>query len=106
MIRRTPRVKETMVRILALAIKFLNTPDLPLVSSPHRPTDLARFLETCASLLSADGRLQEKSYVLDDLQLAANYLCHPKVARHPVPQGALTPLELASYLREMVRDLK
>ena len=44
--------------------------------------------------------------MLDDLQLAANYLCHPKVARHPVPQGALTPLELASYLREMVRDLK
>lgn len=102
-VRRTPKIKEAMVRALNLAIEYLNHPDMPRLSGDHGPTDIARYLQTCTGLIEAPGKLEEKKYILGDLQLAADYLDNPEVAKLPF---AVRTTNIADMLREMIRDLK
>jgi len=101
--RRTPEIKETMVRAIATAIQYLNHPDMPILPGNFTPSEIARFLRTDIDLLSAPGKIQEKNYIMDDLQIAADYLSHNKVRAMPF---ALNSSNIARSLREIIRDLK
>jgi hypothetical protein len=103
-VKRTPRIKEAMVNALLTAMEYLNHPDMPkLPNARFEPKELARFLDTCCNLIEAPGRLQEKKYVLDDIQLAADYLNNPAVTKIPF---AVRSSNIARMLREAIRDLK
>jgi hypothetical protein len=104
--RKTPKVKEEMANAIRTAIEYFNHADMPML--PGRkvnigPSDLARFLETDIQLITAPGHLQEKKYVLGDLQMAADYLNHPIVTAVPF---SLNSSNVARILREIIRDLK
>jgi hypothetical protein len=104
--KRTPRVKAKMGEILYSAILCLEDPRLPKIlerSDQHDPSDIALFLRTDDDLIAAPGRLQEKKYVLDDLQIAADYLSHPSLSSL---QRELNSYNIANALRQMIRDLK
>ena len=101
--RRTPAIKVAMIHALEMAIEYLQHPDMPHLPEHHAPGELARFLVTDTDLISAPGRMEEKKYVLDDLQLAADYLSDPKVRAMPF---ALNSSNIARALREVIRDLK
>ena len=102
--RRAPKIKAAMVRALTTAIEYLQHPDMPIMlDHQHLPDQLANFLNTDINLIEAPGRMEEKKYVLDDLQLAADYLSHPKVRAMPF---ALNSSNVARALREVIRDLK
>lgn len=101
--KRTPQIKAKMSEILYAAVLCLQDPRLPIVPSTHPPQDIARFLQTDSDLITAPGRLQEKKYVLGDLQIAADYLSHPSLyhLRRELNAGGI-----ARALREIIRDLK
>lgn len=101
--RRTPARKAAMIHALETAIEYLQHPDMTImVGFPHDPDQLASFLRTDINLIGAPGKMEEKKYVLDDLQLAADYLDHPKIRALPF---ALNSSNIARSLREMIRDL-
>ena len=102
--RRTPARKAAMIHALETAIEYLQHPDMPImVGFAHEPDRLASFLRTDIDLIDAPGRMEEKKYVLGDLQLAADYLDHPKIRAMPF---ALNSSNIARALREVIRDLK
>ena len=106
MIKRTPQVKTKMSEILYAAILCLEDPRLPaecIVPGPHSPQDIARYLQTDMDLINAPGCLQEKKYVLGDLQLAADSLSHPIL--YPL-RRELNAANIANALRGVIRDLK
>jgi hypothetical protein len=105
--RKTPKVKEEMVAAIRKAIEYFEHPDMPVLAA-HRvntfsPSDIVRFLVTDINLIKAPGRLQEKKYVLGDLQIAADYLSHPLVTAIPF---SIRSTNIARMLREVIRDLK
>jgi len=103
-VRRTPQIKEAMVNALRTVMEYLNHPDMPkLPNARFEPKELARFLDTCCNLIETPGRLQEKKYVLNDIQLAADCLSNPAVTKIPF---AVRSTNIARMLREVIRDLK
>jgi hypothetical protein len=98
--RRTPKVKESMVLALNTAIEWLKYPDMPILPGNFTPAEIARFLRTDIDLLLAPGQLQEKKYVIGDLQIAADYLSNPRI------KTFIFPSSVASALRGIIRDLK
>jgi hypothetical protein len=92
-------------RLVAKVVDLLQHPDMPVVGAEdhHDPARLTTFLAIDAELLSAPGKIQERKHVMGDLQLAADYLSHPAVARLHL---AVPPSNYARALREIVRDLK
>jgi hypothetical protein len=96
------RIASQMVKKV---IDLLHHPDMPVIGNEdiHDPSRLATFLTTDADLLSPPGRIQEKQYIMGDLQATADYLSHPAVQRLHL---AVPPSNYARALREIVRDLK
>jgi hypothetical protein len=103
MIRRTPEVKIAMVATIHKAMEYLNHPAMQNVRGYVPATEIARFLQTDVQLLGYPGRLQEKKYVMGDLQLAADYLSHPTITA--LPFEIRTP-NIAQSLRQLIADLK
>lgn len=100
--KRTPSAKVEMSAVMLLAIQCLERPGLPLLRGHHEPDRLASFLKTDVNLISSPGRLQERQYVVDDLQYAANYFSHPDVSGLDFPFPAP---DIARALRSIARNL-
>jgi hypothetical protein len=103
--RRTQETKKAMTHAIGVAIEFLEHPSIANVDGRHDPRDLARSLHWCARELAKPGKLKAamKEDIMLDLQLAADYLSCPQVAKQPF---ALSPLSVARALREIITGLK
>lgn len=95
-----------MISTIRVAIDYLNELQSTFESQDrgcwhirHSPEDVVRFLRTDIDLISSGGRLQEKKYVLADLQIAADCLSHPSIDSMGSRQIAKSLCEIISHLK-------
>jgi len=103
-IKRTPQIRALMDHAIQLAIDLLESAHMPVVmrheESPH---DIAQALKLAKHRIVSPGPIVGKKDVLNDLQVAADYLSHRDVASlHTV----IRPSIVAGNLRDIIRDLK
>jgi hypothetical protein len=103
--KRTPAIKEAMSRALLTAIEYLDHEHMPSLPRYEHPQRIARQLESCIATIQSKGSLRSsaKKFVLGEIQIAADYLSNPKVAKIPF---ALRTTSIARMLREVIGDLK
>ncbi len=98
-----------IAQTLLIVAKYLEEAGLPTVAGIEPPDRLASFLRTDSKLVSPPGPIEEKNYVLGDLQLVVKYLNSRDVksqerTKTPFPY-ALPSSDLVHDLREIFRDL-
>ena len=101
--RRTPETKSAMSHAVLLAAISLEHPSMVVLPGKDPPKDVARALYLAEQRLSAPGPVRGRREIMNDLQVAADYLSHRDVAALPF---AVNTSNVARSLREMVRDLK
>jgi hypothetical protein len=102
--RLTSTTKEAMSRAIQIAADYLEHPSMVILPRPHsHPQNVARALYLAKQLITAKGRLLKKKEIMNDLQVAADYLSNPQVVALPF---TLKTSNLARALREIIRDLK
>ena len=101
--KRTLKIKAAMVKALEIAIDYLHQPDMPTIPNYEEPLRYSDFLQEAIDAIQAPGPIKNKKYLLYNLQAVADYFNHPKVWSLPF---AIRTSNLASSLREMIRDLK
>ena len=103
-VKRTPEIREAMDRALRLTLDYLNHPDMPVIPRYEHPRVLADAVVACRRVLEGPLRSKtSKRAVMNTLQMVADYMSNPKVA---AKHFAIRTTNVASMLREMIRDLK
>lgn len=101
--RRTPRTKTIMSQMVLLAAEYLGHPSMIVVPGKDSPRNIARALYLAERRLSAPGKVKVRREVMNDLQVAADYLSHRDVVALPY---SVNTASVARALREVIRDLK
>jgi len=105
MIKRTTTFKTVASGYIQDAIRMLCLPVTPVLPEYEPPHRIASFLETSLKLINYPGRLQEKKYVIGDLELAASYLREPRVVdatKYVEPRSET----LAHHLQKIATSLR
>jgi hypothetical protein len=101
--RRTPETRAASSHAVLLAAEYLEHPSMVVLPGRDHPRNVARALYLVEQRLSAPDPVKNRREVMNDLQVAADYLSHKDVTSLPF---AVNTLNVARALREVIRDLK